>query len=67
MSKLIYGRNPVLSSLGENRVEKVFLDVRFNDAKFLAKLVTKKVLIEKVNSSKLDELSNRGVHQVVVA
>lgn len=67
MSKLIYGRNPVLSSLGENRVEKVFLDVRFNDARFLAKLVTKKVLIEKVNSSKLDELSNHSVHQGVVA
>lgn len=67
MPKLIYGRNPVLSSLGENRVEKVFLDVRFNDANLLSKLSAKKILVEKVSTAKLDELSNQGLHQGIVA
>ncbi|MFA5421451.1 MAG: 23S rRNA (guanosine(2251)-2'-O)-methyltransferase RlmB [Bacilli bacterium] len=67
MSKLIYGRNPVLSSLGENRVEKVYLDNCFSDAKLLSKLNAKKISIERVGQVKLDELSKKGVHQGIVA
>jgi len=67
MSKLIYGRNPVLSSLGENRVEKVFLDLHFNDQEIIRKLSAKKIVIERVSSSQLDELANHGVHQGIIA
>jgi 23S rRNA (guanosine2251-2'-O)-methyltransferase len=67
MSKFIYGRNPVLSSLGENRVEKVFIDVRFSDQEIIKKLSAKRILIEKVSTVKLDELSNQGLHQGIVA
>ena len=67
MSKLVYGRNPVLSSLGENRVEKIFLDERFSDKIFLDKIADKRIIIERVTKSKLDELSEHGVHQGVVA
>ena len=67
MSKLIYGRNPVLSSLGENRVEKVFLDLHFNDQEIIRKLSAKKIVIERVPSSQLDDLANHGVHQGIIA
>jgi len=67
MSKLIYGRNPVLSSLGENRVEKIFLDVGFTNREILQKLTAKKVVIERVETARLDELSNHGVHQGIIA
>ncbi|NCA96655.1 MAG: 23S rRNA (guanosine(2251)-2'-O)-methyltransferase RlmB [Bacteroidia bacterium] len=67
MSKLVYGRNPVLSSLGENRVEKIFLDERFSDKVFLDKIADRRITIERVSKSKLDELSDDGVHQGVAA
>ncbi|HPV69516.1 MAG TPA: 23S rRNA (guanosine(2251)-2'-O)-methyltransferase RlmB [Bacilli bacterium] len=67
MSKLIYGRNPVLSSLGENRVEKVFLDLHFSDQEIIRKLSAKKIVIERVPSSQLDDFANHGVHQGIIA
>lgn len=67
MSKLVYGRNPVLSSLGENRIEKIFLDNRFSDKAFLDRISDRRIVIERVAKSKLDELSDNGVHQGVVA
>lgn len=67
MSKLVYGRNPVLSSLGENRVEKIFLDEHFSDKAFLAKVNDKRIIPERVSKSKLDEMSSNAVHQGVVA
>ncbi|NMV82590.1 MAG: 23S rRNA (guanosine(2251)-2'-O)-methyltransferase RlmB [Erysipelotrichia bacterium] len=67
MSKLIYGRNPVLSSLGENRVEKVFVDHRFNDRNILDKLKTKRIPIERLDKSGLDKLADGGLHQGIVA
>lgn len=67
MAKLIYGRNPVLSSLGENRVEKIFLDMQFSDREVLKAIALKKIDIERVAESKLDQLSERGLHQGIVA
>lgn len=67
MAKLMYGRNPVLSSLGENRVEKVFIDHRFNDRDILEKLKTKRIPVERIDQSSLDKLAEGGLHQGIVA
>ncbi|MDD3207129.1 MAG: 23S rRNA (guanosine(2251)-2'-O)-methyltransferase RlmB [Bacilli bacterium] len=67
MAKLIYGRNPVLSSLGENRVEKVFIDHRFSDRNILEKLKTKRIPIERIDHAGLDKLAEGGLHQGIVA
>ena len=56
-----------MSSLGENRVEKVFLDLHFNDQEIIRKLSAKKIVIERVPSSQLDDLANHGVHQGIIA
>ncbi|MFA5480991.1 MAG: 23S rRNA (guanosine(2251)-2'-O)-methyltransferase RlmB [Bacilli bacterium] len=67
MSKLIYGRNSVLSSLGENRVEKIFLDNDFDNHDILKIITRKKIAIERVNREKLEQLSNHGIHQGIAA
>ena len=56
-----------MSSLGENRVEKVFLDLHFSDQEIIRKLLAKKIVIERVPSSQLDDLANHGVHQGIIA
>jgi len=56
-----------LSSLGENRVEKIFLDMQFSDREVLKAIALKKIDIERVAESKLDQLSERGLHQGIVA
>lgn len=56
-----------MSSLGENRVEKVFLDLHFNDQEIIRKLSAKKIVIERVPSSQLDDFANHGVHQGIIA
>ena len=56
-----------MSSLGENRVEKVFLDLHFSDQEIIRKLLAKKIVIERVPSSQLDDFANHGVHQGIIA
>ncbi len=56
-----------MSSLGENRVEKVFLDLHFSDQEIIRKLSAKKIVIERVPSSQLDDFANHGVHQGIIA
>ena len=56
-----------MSSLGENRVEKVFVDHRFNDRNILDKLKTKRIPIERLDKSGLDKLADGGLHQGIVA
>ena len=56
-----------MSSLGENRVEKIFLDMQFSDREVLKAIALKKIDIERVAESKLDQLSERGLHQGIVA
>lgn len=66
----VYGRNPVIEVLNSGKVDKLYIQNQ-NDSGSIRKIFAiasdKKVLISKVNKSKLDNLSNNGNHQGVVA
>jgi len=64
---LIYGRNPVVTSLSNNKVHKLFLLKNFSDQKIISLAKEHKVEIEFVDQNKLNELSKSGNHQGVCA
>ncbi len=63
----IYGINTLKDSLDLNRVKKVYLAKEFKDEKILKLIEDKKVQAIRVDKKELDKLSNKGVHQGVVA
>ena len=68
MAKYIYGKNPVLNALEENRVLKVYLKEGFSDARLLKKLSsTRTIMVRYVSNGELNRLSNSETHQGIVA
>lgn len=63
----IYGRNPVVSSLTNNKVHKLYLQRNFSDKKIIFLAKEKNVEIEYIDINKLNELTNSGNHQGVCA
>lgn len=64
---IIYGRNPVVSSLSNNKVHKIFLLNNFSDRRILSLAKEKKVEIQFVDLNKMNELTKFGNHQGVCA
>ncbi|ONI37828.1 23S rRNA (guanosine(2251)-2'-O)-methyltransferase RlmB [Candidatus Epulonipiscium fishelsonii] len=71
MEHIIYGRNSVMEALKGNRtIEKIFTLRGQNEGsiiKILGMAKRKDIVIQEVERTKLDELSNEGKHQGVVA
>lgn len=68
MTKYVYGRNPILSSLNEGNVLELYLKNDFSDQRFID--LAKKNKVEKivyVPNEKLDKLVHNSKHQGVVA
>lgn len=62
-SNLIYGRNAVKEALRADKVLEVYLARNFSDKTVLDLINEKKIKINYVDSSELDKVSNKGVHQ----
>lgn len=67
MAKLIYGKNPVLNALLENRVLKVYLKEGFNDARILKTITSTRTNVRYVSNNELVRLSHVENHQGIVA
>ena len=65
---IIYGKNVVKEAIFSNRpIYKLWIDEKFSDQHFLLFLKDKKQIYEKVSKGKLNQLSEQGLHQGVVA
>ncbi|MDO5041313.1 MAG: 23S rRNA (guanosine(2251)-2'-O)-methyltransferase RlmB [Peptoniphilus sp.] len=70
MEEYVYGRNPVIEVLKNDKADKVYIQKMSSEGsikKIYALAKEKGVLIAQVNKSKLDFLSSKGNHQGVVA
>ncbi|MEF3693388.1 MAG: 23S rRNA (guanosine(2251)-2'-O)-methyltransferase RlmB [Acholeplasmataceae bacterium] len=65
---IIYGKNVIKEAIFSNRpIYKLWIDEKFSDHHFLVFLQDKKQTYEKASKGKLNELSENGLHQGVVA
>lgn len=65
---IIYGKNVVKEAIFSNRpIYKLWIDEKFSDQHFLLFLKDKKQIYEKVSKGKLNQFSEQGLHQGVVA
>ncbi len=65
---IIYGKNVIKEAIFSNRpIYKLWIDEKFSDHHFLVFLQDKKQTYEKAAKGKLNELSENGLHQGVVA
>lgn len=65
---IIYGKNVIKEAIFSNRpIYKLWIDEKFSDHHFLVFLQDKKQTYEKTSKGKLNELSENGLHQGVVA
>lgn len=67
MQNLIYGRNPLLSFISNGKIQKVFLQKGFSDAKILNALKENKLTPQYVDINELNKMTHNGNHQGVVA
>ena len=67
MSKLVYGRNTVLSSLNEGEVISIFVKEDLKDQRIIDLAKKKNATIKYMNLKELDKMSNYSNHQGVVA
>ncbi|CDZ74695.1 RNA methyltransferase, TrmH family, group 3 [Peptoniphilus sp. ING2-D1G] len=70
MDEYVYGRNPVIEVLKNNKADKIYIQKMNSEGsirKIYALAKENNVLITQVNKSKLDFLSSKGNHQGVVA
>jgi len=63
----IFGRNPVKEALRADRVEQIFIIDAFKDREILSLVEEKHVTASKITTRELDNLSQGGVHQGIVA
>ncbi len=65
---IIYGKNVLKEAILSKRpIYKVYLDDKFSDTKFIAFLNQQNIDYEKTNKGVLNQLSDNGLHQGVVA
>ena len=65
---IIYGKNVVKEAIFSNRpIYKLWIDEKFSDQHFLLFLKDKKQVYEIVSKGKLNQFSEQGLHQGVVA
>lgn len=65
---IIYGKNVIKEAIFSKRpIYKLWIDEKFSDYHFLSFLSDKKQTFEKVSKGKLNELTENGVHQGIVA
>ena len=62
----VYGRIPALNVLEKNKATKAYVQKGFSDSRVLDLIKTKRIPLEYVDISRLDEMSSRGNHQGVV-
>lgn len=67
MAITIYGKNAVLSSLNEGKVLRLFLAPQIKDEKVLSIARQMNIEIKVMSVSQLDQMTNHGVHQGMVA
>lgn len=67
MAITIYGKNAVLSSLNEGKVLRLFLAPQIRDEKVLSIARQMNIEIKVMSVSQLDQMTNHGVHQGMVA
>ncbi|NCA95820.1 MAG: 23S rRNA (guanosine(2251)-2'-O)-methyltransferase RlmB [Methanomicrobia archaeon] len=67
MAITIYGKNAVLSSLDEGKVLRLFLAPQIKDEKVLSIARQMNIEIKVMSVSQLDQMTNHGVHQGMVA
>lgn len=67
VSNLIYGRNPLLSYLGNGKVKKVYLQKGFSDAKILAAIKKEGLNPTYLDNNAMNSLTKGGAHQGVAA
>jgi len=67
MENIIFGKNVILEYLKTDKIDKIYLSSNFSDETVLLKVKQSRLLYSFVPRSKLDELSEQGNHQGVVA
>ena len=65
---IIYGKNAIKSCIAnKHEIYKLYLDQKFNDNKFLLFLKDYNIYYEQIPKDKLNQMTNNGIHQGVVA
>jgi len=64
---IIYGTNTVASSINAHSVSKIYLVKGYSNKRIIDLIKLNKIFVEYVSKAKLDELTNNGVHQGIVA
>lgn len=64
---IIFGRNAVREALKAKRVLKVFISGSFHDQSLLHDIDENKISKNIISNAELDSMSNKGVHQGIVA
>lgn len=67
MTKLIYGRNSVITALEINKVKRVYVSYSFKDERILSLLNKKNIKLTRVDNNELTKLVNCNNNQGVVA
>ena len=64
----IYGKNPVREAIyAKRKINELYLDDKFNDFKFINFLEENKIEFKYLNKGELNNLTNNGIHQGIVA
>lgn len=64
----IYGKNSIKEAIfAERKIKELYLDDKFNDHKYLSFLLENEIKIKYTNKGELNNLTNNGIHQGVVA
>lgn len=65
---IIYGKNAVYEAIyNEHKINKLYLDIKFNDYKLLNLINEKEIKYMLVSKDKLNEMTKNALHQGVVA
>jgi|SRR5690554_206821 len=65
---IIYGKNPIREAIyAKRKIYEITLDEKFNDYKFASFLKEQKIPIKYTNKGELNNLTNNGIHQGVIA
>lgn len=64
----IYGKNPVREAIYAKRdIYELYLDNKFNDYKYIEFLKENDIKFNRINKGELNNLTNNGIHQGIVA
>lgn len=65
---IIYGKNPIKEAIyAKRKIYEFIIDEKFNDYKFLKIIEEQNIPIKKTNKGDLNNLTNNGIHQGILA